>query len=72
LANRYLNDEDLGDEGRRHAGCHAAGAGDATPTPAAAALLALMPATLLAVAVLTSIPSRTAGQPPVIDSLRTD
>jgi hypothetical protein len=48
----------------------AAGAGDATPTPAAAALLALMPATLLAV--LTSIPSRTAGQRPVIDSLRTD
>ncbi len=50
----------------------AAGSDRSSPSPAAVGLLALLPATLLLVAVLTAIPSRAAGQQPVIDALRSD
>jgi putative ABC transport system permease protein len=42
------------------------------PTPAAAGLLALLPATLLLVALLTAIPSHIAARRPPIEALRTD
>ncbi|HZN71777.1 MAG TPA: FtsX-like permease family protein [Micromonosporaceae bacterium] len=50
----------------------AAGSSSASPTPAAAGLLALLPATLLLVAVLTTIPSHRASLRPPIEALRTD
>jgi putative ABC transport system permease protein len=50
----------------------AAGSQNTNPTPAAAGLLALLPATLLLVAVLTAIPSRTASQQPAINTLRSE
>lgn len=54
-----------------NAAAAAAGSGS-SPTPAAAGLIALLPATLLGVAVLTAVPSRLAGRRPAVDSLRTD
>ena len=50
----------------------AAGSATNTPTPAAAGLLALLPATLLLVGTLTAIPSRLASRRPTIEALRTD
>jgi putative ABC transport system permease protein len=50
----------------------AAGDGQTSPTPTAAGLTLLLPATLLLVAVLTAIPSRAAARRPAIEALRTD
>lgn len=50
----------------------AAAGGERNPTPAAAGLLALLPVTLLVVALLTAVPSRLAGRRPVSEVLRTD
>jgi putative ABC transport system permease protein len=50
----------------------AAGSERNTPTPEAAGLLALLPATLVLVAILTAIPSRVASRQPPIVALRTD
>jgi putative ABC transport system permease protein len=50
----------------------AAGSESNTPTPEAAGLLALLPATLVLVALLTAIPSRAASRRPAIVALRTD
>jgi putative ABC transport system permease protein len=50
----------------------AAGSTGNSPTPAAAGLLALLPATLLLVAVLTAIPSYRASQRPALEALRND
>jgi putative ABC transport system permease protein len=49
----------------------AAGSGR-SPTPAAAGLLALLPVTLLVVALLTALPSRLAGRRPAYEALRAD
>jgi len=50
----------------------AAGGASGSPTPAAAGLLALLPATLFVVAALTTIPSHRASRRPAIEALRTD
>lgn len=55
-----------------NAAAAAAGSGDRSPTPAATGLLALLPATLLAVGLLTAVPSRLAGRRPAVEALRTD
>jgi putative ABC transport system permease protein len=54
------------------AAASAAGGASNSPTPAAAGLLALLPVTLLLVAVLTTIPSHLANQRPAVEALRAD
>jgi ABC-type lipoprotein release transport system permease subunit len=56
-----------------NAAAASAGTGDTSPTPSAAGLLALLPATLIVVAALTAVPSRiVACQQPAAEVLRTE